>query len=58
MIKIAPSILSADYAILSEEIAGQHKTPQLPIVLLANAAWLVFPILMLFRMWSRERPFE
>jgi hypothetical protein len=44
--------------ILSEEIAGPHKTPQLPMVLFANAAWLVFPILVLFRMWNRERPFE
>jgi hypothetical protein len=44
--------------ILSEEIAGPHKTPQLPMVLFANLAWLVFPIVVLFRMWSRERPFE
>jgi hypothetical protein len=44
--------------ILSEEIAGPHKTPQLPMVLFANAAWLVFPILVLFRMWRSERPFE
>jgi len=44
--------------ILSEEIAGPHKTPQLSMVLFASAAWLVFPIVVLFRMWRSERPFE
>jgi hypothetical protein len=39
--------------ILSEEIAGPHATPQLPMVLFANAAWVIFPILTLLRFWSR-----
>ncbi len=43
--------------ILSEEIAGPHATPQLPMVLFANAAWLVFPLLTLWRMWKSETPF-
>jgi len=42
--------------ILSEEIAGPHATPQLTMVLLANAAWLIFPLLVLVRMWKSERP--
>mgnify|MGYP001243125559 CR=1 FL=1 len=43
--------------ILSEEIAGPHATPQLPMVLFANAAWLLFPVLVLVRMWNQEKPF-
>jgi hypothetical protein len=43
--------------ILFEEIAGPHRTPQLPMVLFANAAWLIFPILVLIRMWKSEKPF-
>jgi hypothetical protein len=43
--------------ILSEEIWGQFATPRLPMVLFANAAWLIFPILMLIRMWNQEKPF-
>jgi hypothetical protein len=42
--------------ILGEEAFGVHRTPHLAIVLLANAAWVLFPLLVLFRM-SRERPF-
>jgi len=44
--------------ILFEETWGAHRTPRLPMVLFANAAWLVFPILMLFRMWKSEKPFH
>jgi hypothetical protein len=43
--------------ILFEEAWGAHATPQLPMVLFANAAWLIFPILMLIRMWQSEKPF-
>jgi hypothetical protein len=32
------------------------RTPQLTIVLLANAAWVLFPVLVLIR-FSRGRPF-
>jgi EXPERA (EXPanded EBP superfamily) len=44
--------------ILSEEIGGPHATPQLAMVLFANAAWLIFPVLVLWRMWKSERPFD
>jgi hypothetical protein len=43
--------------ILFEEAWGRHATPQLPMVLFANAAWLIFPMLMLYRMWNQEKPF-
>lgn len=44
--------------ILFEEIAGEYPTPELPRVLMANAAWLIFPIIVLFRMWRSAEPFS
>jgi hypothetical protein len=44
--------------ILFEELWGAHATPAPAMVLAANAPWLLFPVLMLARMWKRERPFE
>jgi len=43
--------------ILFEETWGAHRTPQLPMVLSANAAWVIFPLLMFFRMGKSEKPF-
>jgi EXPERA (EXPanded EBP superfamily) len=43
--------------ILGEENAGQYASPNFPLVLLANLAWLVFPLLVIGRMWRSERPF-
>jgi hypothetical protein len=43
--------------ILFEELVGPYATPNRPMVLAANAAWILFPILTLARMWSHERPF-
>ncbi|MBF6595481.1 MAG: DUF2781 domain-containing protein [Thermaceae bacterium] len=43
--------------ILGEEVAGAHATPHLPLVLALNAPWLLFPLYILLRMWSHERPF-
>jgi hypothetical protein len=43
--------------ILSEEIWGPHATPHLPIVILANAPWFLFPILIIWRMWAHPHPF-
>jgi emopamil binding protein len=42
--------------ILAEEAFGEHRTAQLAVVLLANAAWVAFPLLVLYRM-AREEPF-
>ncbi|HLY30331.1 MAG TPA: emopamil-binding family protein [Ktedonobacterales bacterium] len=43
--------------ILGEEFAGANATPHFPIVLLANLPWLVFPIIIIARMWRTEHPF-
>ncbi len=37
--------------ILGEERAGSSATPHFPIVFLANLPWLVFPFLIIARMW-------
>jgi hypothetical protein len=42
--------------ILSEELWGPHSTPQRGMVILANLPWLVFPMLLVWRMW-KEHPF-
>ncbi|MBN1799535.1 MAG: DUF2781 domain-containing protein [Spirochaetales bacterium] len=43
--------------ILSEEIWGSHASPQLGIVLLANAPWFIFPVFIIARMWKTDHPF-
>jgi hypothetical protein len=43
--------------ILGEEIGGTHATPHLPIVLLANLPWLLFPVYIVYRMWRYPTPF-
>ena len=44
--------------ILFEEVMGEHATPQLPRVLLANAAWVIFPLIVMYRMWRSQHPFS
>jgi len=44
--------------ILFEEINGIHATPELGRVLLANACWILFPLLVLYRMWRSVTPFS
>jgi hypothetical protein len=43
--------------ILGEEIAGEHRTPELGMVLLANAAWVLIPLLILWRLGTNPHPF-
>jgi hypothetical protein len=43
--------------ILFEEVCGEHATPQLARVLLSNAAWVIFPLIVLYRMWRSMTPF-
>jgi hypothetical protein len=43
--------------ILFEELWGIHATPQPAMVVMANLPWLLFPVLMLLRVWRSERPF-
>lgn len=51
-------MLTNVFIILFEEINGEHATPQLARVLLANAGWVVFPIIVLFRMYRSPTPFS
>ena len=43
--------------ILGEEMFGEHATPELAILLLANAFWGLFPLFVLYRMITRPHPF-
>lgn len=43
--------------ILFEEVFGEHASPQLARVFLANAAWVVFPVIVLLRMGRSLHPF-
>ena len=58
-----PSIIYASImltnvtVILGEEYAGAHASPNFPLVLLANLPWLLFPLLIIYRMWRYPHPF-
>jgi hypothetical protein len=43
--------------ILFEEMLGPHKTPRPGMILFANAAWFLLPILMIVRMARSPHPF-
>ena len=43
--------------ILFEEVLGEHASPQLPRVFMSNAAWVIFPVIVLIRMWKSPSPF-
>lgn len=53
----AVSMASGVIMILSEEAFGQYQTSQFALVALANASWIVFPIIVLVRLGVREHPF-
>jgi hypothetical protein len=44
--------------ILFDEVNGEHATPEPGRVLLSNAAWVIFPVVVLWRMWRFVRPFS
>jgi len=44
--------------ILFEEVNGEHASPELFRVFLANAAWVIFPALVLIRMRKPYQPFR
>jgi len=50
----AATMLTVVTVILGEEAFGEHRTPRLAVVVLANLAWVVFPILVLLR-FTRPR---
>lgn len=43
--------------ILFEETIGEHATPELMRVYLANLGWVVFPVIVMYRMWRSPYPF-
>ena len=43
--------------ILFEEVNGEYASPRLLRVFLSNAAWVVFPLIVLYRMWRSVHPF-
>jgi hypothetical protein len=45
------------FIILSEEIWGPTSAANLPMVLLANAPWLLFPVFLIWKMWKNPHPF-
>ena len=53
----AVSMISGVIMILSEEAFGQYRTSHLALVIAANASWIIFPLIILFRMGLREHPF-
>ena len=44
--------------ILFEEVNGEHASPELFRVFLANAAWIIFPVIVMYRMWKSMEPFS
>lgn len=44
--------------ILFEEVMGEYASPRMGHVFLANAAWIIFPILVGIRMWPSDQPFR
>jgi hypothetical protein len=44
--------------ILFEEVCGEHASPALGRVFLSNAAWVIFPVIVLYRMWRSVTPFS
>lgn len=45
------------FIICSEEIFGPTPARNLPLVLLANIPWALFPVLLIWKMWKNEHPF-
>ena len=53
----AVSMISGVIMILSEEAFGVYHTSHLAIVVAANASWIIFPLIILFRLGLNEHPF-
>lgn len=50
-------MLTNVFIILFEEVNGEHASPALARVFLSNAAWVIFPVIVLFRMARSVYPF-
>ncbi|HTP08386.1 MAG TPA: emopamil-binding family protein [Anaerolineae bacterium] len=53
----ASMLFTVTTIIVFEEIYGTYRSPQLPIVLLANAPWILMPIFVVYRMGRSPHPF-
>ena len=53
----ASMLFTVTTIIVFEEIYGAYRSPQLPIVLLANAPWILMPIFVVYRMGRSPHPF-
>jgi hypothetical protein len=53
----ASMLLTNVIIILGEEAAGQWAAPNFLMVLLSNLAWIIFPLLIIGRMWGTDHPF-
>jgi EXPERA (EXPanded EBP superfamily) len=54
----ASVMLTNVFIILFEEVLGEHASPQLFRIFLSNAGWVLFPIIVLIRMWINQEPFK
>jgi EXPERA (EXPanded EBP superfamily) len=50
-------LLTVVSVILGEELYGPTRPARLDLVLLTNAPWVLFPMLIIFRMWRAPHPF-
>jgi hypothetical protein len=53
----ASMLLTNVIIILWEEVLGQHSSDNIGIVLMANAAWVIMPLLIIFRFRNDPHPF-
>jgi len=53
----ASVMLTNVFIILFEEVNGEHASPQLGRVFLSNAAWVIFPLIVMYRMYRSIYPF-
>jgi hypothetical protein len=53
----ASCMLTVVTVIMGEETFGPHRSPQLGVVWLANAGWILFPLLVLLRVAGPQAPF-
>ncbi|HTX88841.1 MAG TPA: hypothetical protein VMC08_07635 [Bacteroidales bacterium] len=54
---IMPILFTNVTIICSEEIWGPFPARNLPVVLLANASWFLFPVFLVWKMAKKEHPF-
>jgi hypothetical protein len=55
---IMPILFTNVFIICSEEIWGITPAYNLPLVLLANAPWFLFPVFLVGKMWKHSDPFS